>query len=326
MEKQKILIIDDDPNIRKTLSDILKVKGYEPFSAKSGTEGLALLEQSSADIVVIDLGLPDISGIEVLSRVKADRPFTEAIILTGNASLDSAIEATNKGAFSYLLKPYEFEQLMLHIRRATEKQQAQKTIAAHNLELGRVNDQLKKANADLMHEIAERKKVEEEIITLSITDQLTGLHNRRGFITLSEQQLKLSGRTKRGMLLFFADLDGMKWINDTLGHEEGDKALIEVATLLRETFRLSDVIARVGGDEFAVLAIDTLEVNSEILAGRLQSLIDTHNHQENRRYTLSVSVGCSCYDPENPCSIDELMTHADKLMYEHKRGKKASRV
>jgi diguanylate cyclase (GGDEF)-like protein len=93
--------------------------------------------------------------------------------------------------------------------------------------------------------------------------------------------------------------------------------------VLKETFRSSDVIARMGGDEFAVLAIDTTEVNSEILTGRLQGLIDTHNNQENRKYRLSVSVGCSFYDPENPCSIDELMAEADQLMYEQKRRKKS---
>jgi diguanylate cyclase (GGDEF)-like protein/PAS domain S-box-containing protein len=171
-------------------------------------------------------------------------------------------------------------------------------------------------------DITERKKMEEGLITLSITDLLTGLYNRRGFIMFAEQQMKLSRRTKRGMLLFFADLDGLKWINDTLGHEEGDKALIEVASALKETFRSSDIIARMGGDEFAILSIDTTDINSEIITTRLQNLIDTHNRQENRRYTLSVSVGSSFYDPENPRSIDELMTEADKLMYEHKRSKK----
>lgn len=176
---------------------------------------------------------------------------------------------------------------------------------------------------ETLEDVTERKQAEEEILTLSITDQLTGLHNRRGFITLADQQLKLSNRAKRGMLLFFADLDGMKWINDTLGHEEGDKALIEVAAILRETFRSSDIIARMGGDEFAILAIDSTEVNSEILTTRLQEKIDTNNRQENRRYRLSISVGCSCYDPENPCSLDELMAHADTLMYEHKRIKKS---
>ena len=124
------------------------------------------------------------------------------------------------------------------------------------------------------------------------------------------------------MQLYFADLDGLKWINDTLGHDEGDKALIEAAAVFKETFRTSDIIARLGGDEYAVLAVDINEANSEIFTARLQSLIDTRNNQENRKYKLSISVGCSYYDPENPCSIDELMASADKLMYEQKQNKK----
>jgi diguanylate cyclase (GGDEF)-like protein/PAS domain S-box-containing protein len=167
-----------------------------------------------------------------------------------------------------------------------------------------------------------RKRMEEEILSLSITDQLTGLHNRRGFLSLAEQQIKLSTRNQAGMLLFFADLDGLKWINDTLGHEEGDKALVEAATVLKETFRASDIIARLGGDEYAALAVDITTQNYMVFTNRLQSLIDICNNQENRRYTLSISVGCSRYDSENPCSIEELMVSADKLMYEQKQNKK----
>ena len=175
----------------------------------------------------------------------------------------------------------------------------------------------------LARDITDRKMMEAEILALSITDQLTGLYNRRGFLSLAEQQLKLAKRNKSGMLLFFIDLDGLKWINDTLGHEEGDKAIIETATVFKETFRTSDIIARLGGDEYAALAIEITETNSEIITARLQSLIDTRNNQENRRYRLSMSVGCSYYDPENPCSIDELIARADKLMYEQKQNKKS---
>lgn len=174
----------------------------------------------------------------------------------------------------------------------------------------------------VVKDITERKKMEAEILALSMTDQLTGLHNRRGFLSLAEQQLKLSNRNKRGILLFFADLDGLKWINDTLGHEEGDRALVEAAIALRETFRASDIIARLGGDEYAALSVDIADANPETLTARLQYLIDKLNTQENREYRLSISVGCSYYDPENPCSIDELMVRADKLMYEQKQYKK----
>jgi len=178
----------------------------------------------------------------------------------------------------------------------------------------------------LFTDITDRKKMEEEIHTLSITDQLTGLNNRRGFLSLAGQQLKLSDRNKSKMLLFFADLDLLKQINDTLGHVEGDKALIEAANIFRETFRDSDIIARLGGDEFAVLAIDIKEENPEIFTARLQQLIDTQNNGENRKYKLSISVGCAYYDPENPCSLDELIGHADKLMYEQKQNKKLTQA
>ena len=177
-------------------------------------------------------------------------------------------------------------------------------------------------NISVVEDITDRKWMEAEILVLSITDQLTGLHNRRGFLSLAEQQLKLAIRNKSGTLLFFADLDGLKWINDTLGHEEGDKVLIEAATVLKETFRASDIVARLGGDEYAALAVHINEANSEIITARLQSLIYRRNSQENRRYRLSISVGCSYYDPENPSSIDQLMASADKLMYEHKQKKK----
>jgi len=168
-----------------------------------------------------------------------------------------------------------------------------------------------------------REKLEKEILNLSITDPLTDLHNRRGFLSLAEQQLKLSVRNKRRMQLYFADLDGLKWINDTLGHEEGDKTLIEAASAFSETFRASDIIARMGGDEFAILAIDQEDTsNPEMLLSRLQSQIDKHNNQENRKYRLSISIGYTLYDPESPCSLDDLMAGADKLMYEQKRSKK----
>jgi diguanylate cyclase (GGDEF)-like protein len=176
------------------------------------------------------------------------------------------------------------------------------------LHIGRVESLLEHAN--------------KEIQTLAISDQLTGLYNRRGFITLAEQQLKVADRTWKGVLLFFADLDGMKWINDTLGHEEGDKALVEIATVLKETFRLSDIIARIGGDEFAVLVIDTTEGTPEILMNRLQDQIDRHNNQVTRKYPLSISIGSCYYDPENPLSLDELTACADTLMYEQKKSKK----
>lgn len=126
--KEKILIVDDDSNLRKTLADILRVKGYETVTAANGTEAVAAAEGETFALALIDLMLPDMRGIEVMARIKAITPLTEAIILTGHASMDTAIEATAQGAFSYLLKPYQMDELLQKIRHAVERKQAQEEI------------------------------------------------------------------------------------------------------------------------------------------------------------------------------------------------------
>jgi diguanylate cyclase (GGDEF)-like protein/PAS domain S-box-containing protein len=168
-------------------------------------------------------------------------------------------------------------------------------------------------------DITERVRMEETLRALALIDDLTSLYNRRGFSTLGQQQLKAANRTKRRMVLLFADLDGLKQINDAFGHPEGDRALIEVANALRETFRESDIVARIGGDEFVVLAIETNGSPAEVLATRLQEDLKARNAREDRHYKLSLSMGLARYDPEHPCSIDELLAQADRAMYEQKR-------
>lgn len=173
-------------------------------------------------------------------------------------------------------------------------------------------------------DITDRKQTEEALRTLSLADELTGLYNRRGFFTLAEQQLKIAKRMKKKMLLLFVDLDDLKLINDTHGHSEGDLALIEIANTLKKIFRESDLIARIGGDEFAVLVTETEGSNAETLAARLLEGLRAYNAKKSRGYNLSISIGISRYDPENPCTIDELLSLADKLMYKQKKKQKFS--
>jgi diguanylate cyclase (GGDEF)-like protein/PAS domain S-box-containing protein len=170
-------------------------------------------------------------------------------------------------------------------------------------------------------DVTRRKMLEQKLQAISITDELTGLYNRRGFFILSLQQLKLAKRTGKNALLFFADLDKLKWINDTLGHQVGDTALFETARILKDTFRDSDIISRMGGDEFAVLAIDINDETAKILLSRLQAFFDAYNALETREYTLSLSVGVAQYDPQDSVSLDVLISRADTVMYEEKRKK-----
>ncbi len=173
----------------------------------------------------------------------------------------------------------------------------------------------------IFHDITDRKRMEEDLRTMSLHDELTGLYNRRGFITLAEQQLKIADRMKRGISLLFADLDGMKFINDTFGHQEGDRALIDTTNILKDTFRGSDILARVGGDEFVVLALETNDTYCDLLADRLKTNFDAFNKKGGRGYTLTLSVGIAHYDPENPCSIDDILKRADNLMYNGRKRK-----
>jgi len=173
-----------------------------------------------------------------------------------------------------------------------------------------------------LRDVTERKQMEEEIRALSLTDELTGLYNRRGFLTLADQQFKVAARWQSDIPLIFADLDGMKWINDNLGHLVGDQALIETATILKNTFRKSDIIARIGGDEFVTLALGVTDTTSLTIINRIQEEIKSLNIQKNRSFKLSISTGIAYFDPQFPCSVDELIAQADKSMYKHKQSKR----
>lgn len=173
----------------------------------------------------------------------------------------------------------------------------------------------------IIEDITERKQMEEMLHALTLTDELTGLYNRCGFLTLADQQFRIADRLKQQLCLIYADLDNMKWINDTLGHQEGDRALDDTANILRSTFRAADIVARIGGDEFVGLAIETVEKSSDLIMTRLLENLNAFNHQRQRPYKLSLSVGITQYDPEHPSSIEELLKKADNLMYEQKKAK-----
>lgn len=158
--------------------------------------------------------------------------------------------------------------------------------------------------------------------SLSHVDELTGLHNRRGFIDLARAQFDEAVRAQRGMLVIFADLDGLKQINDRLGHQAGDRALFEFAALLRATFRERDLVARMGGDEFVVLVTDASGVGSSELVARLGARVDQHNSRGRRDFSIAFSTGVSTFDPTEPEPLEVLLSQADARMYAQKRRRK----
>jgi diguanylate cyclase (GGDEF)-like protein/PAS domain S-box-containing protein len=167
-------------------------------------------------------------------------------------------------------------------------------------------------------DITPLKVLEAELYALSLSDELTSLYNRRGFMTLALQQLKISRRMRRKMLLIFVDMDYLKSINDSYGHADGDTALRAMAVILKKTFRESDILARIGGDEFAVLITDFENGCEEDYLNRLSRNIDEFNRKGSRPYLLSISTGVVLSDPSAESTIDDLLISADRRMYEQR--------
>ena len=173
-----------------------------------------------------------------------------------------------------------------------------------------------------MVDITERKHLEEALRSLSLTDELTGLYNRRGFSTLAERHLSLARRKGQDLLLVLADIDGLKPINDTFGHAAGDQVVIDAGNVLKGTYRRVDIIARIGGDEFTAFPIEAGPDSAEILMNRLQENIAKHNERYTRPFRLSMSVGIGRINPADCPNVQRLLAEADRELYRRKRDRK----
>lgn len=237
-------------------------------------------------------------GIGVLVYYSISKPLHKlkvAATKIGNGELDISLEIHSKD---------ELGELASSFNKMAEDLQ---TITASRDELNK--------------EIFERKRMEEKLQTLSITDELTGLYNRRGFFALANQELMISNRMRKGGLLLYADLNNLKAINDKFGHEKGDLLLIKTANLLKDIFRESDIIARIGGDEFVLFSIGNTRKDVETLRALLEKGIGNYNNKRDHIFKISISVGIVYCKEECSYSIDELLAQADQLMYENKKHK-----
>ncbi len=171
-----------------------------------------------------------------------------------------------------------------------------------------------------LEEVREAKNI---LYDASVKDELTGLYNRRGFLTLAEEQIKIACSGRRELLVVFADVDDLKAINDRYGHSEGDRALKKAAEVLLTVFRETDLVARLGGDEFAVLALDCSPAGLVRINAHFDKLLRAINDLE-KPWKLSISVGAVHVDSMHPLSIEELLGNADGMMYDRKRAKLAA--
>jgi len=259
---------------------------FQTLHVRTLDEALRVLGVARVDVVLLDLVLPDADGVAAVTAIHDANAGAPIIALAAPEDLALGDACIREGAQDCLIK----------------------------------NELTERALARAIRYAIERVRNQEALRQLSLTDELTGLYNHRGLGLLGDQQLKLARRSGRGFVLATIDLDGLKGINDTFGHHEGDVALVQTANILRNTFRSADVLSRVGGDEFVVLAVDAATAVESIVADRLRSRLAEHNRTHDRGYTLSFTIGTTRVDPGRASTLDQLIGEADKRLYTGKRA------
>lgn len=301
----KILVVDDNPDNLSLIAQILESEGYQVRKARSGKMALQGIERYYPDLILLDINMPEMNGYEVCQALKKSEKtaYIPIIFISALNQIQDKVNAFEMGGSDYISKPFHDREIQIRIKNQLLIQQQ------HQL--------LLEKNQQLEQEVQERLKAEARAEQLAITDELTGLLNRRGFLLMANQQLKISSRTQAQFSLLFADVDGLKKVNDNFGHLAGDQVIIDAAKVLQQVFREGDILSRVGGDEFAVF----LPVSNKMddLSGRLKASITEFNNNSDRLYKLSISFGIVEYSGDNEQSLEDYLNQADKLMYEQKR-------
>ena len=288
-----ILIVDDESNIRKTFGKILKHKGYNVNEAGSSSEAVSIAETKFFNIAFVDIKMPGLSGIEVLKSIKKINEDTIVVMVTAFASVDTTIEALNNGAYSYITKPVNMDEVLILIDRALEKQS------------------LSFDNRRLLKDLEE----------LVYTDSLTGAINRKPFMNLLEKNVFTAMRKKHKLALLFMDLEKFKQINDIYGHETGDKILIAASNKIKETSRVSDFVGRIGGDEFVLCLNDIKSPGDAVnVARKLNEAFSEKIKIDDKLIDLTVSIGIAIY-PDDGDGAEDLLKNSDIAMYKAKNKK-----
>ncbi len=297
-EGVRVLLIEDNPRHAQLLREAMGEAGaafagappYELLHVDRLAAGLERLAAGGVDVVLLDLSLPDGTGVDGLVRLRQLSPNVPVVALVGMNEDVLAAEALQAGAQDYLSK-------------------------------GRLGGALV---ARSIRYAVQLNKLQSALRSLALIDGLTGLYNRRGFISLAEPHMKLAQRAKGKFLVVSADIAGLKEINTVAGYDEGDRVLRDAADILRQTFRDCDLIARLEGGTFAVLAVDAALEQSPIITARLQQHVAAYNGMTIRRYTLSINGGFAPFVAGTATSIEDLMAQATKARRGPRRSRRTS--
>jgi len=306
-----LLVVDDEETLRSVVSQVLSADGFEVAEAASAEEALEAFRAGAHQLVITDIRMQGMSGIELLTQIKEQSPDTQVVIMTSHASLDSAITALRAGAYDYLVKPFESLDLISAVAgRAAEKARLVSQNRELLVELKRTNEELQEANLILKE--------------MALKDGLTTLYNHRYFQESLAHEIARSKRGQKPCSVVFMDVDNFKVYNDTHGHPEGDRLLKTLAHMLKSNLRSSDLAARYGGEEFVLLLPETRKDAALKIAEELRRVVEGYDFPGGEKQPLgrvSISIGVGCF-PEDGCEPAELMAYADSRLYAAKHGGK----
>ena len=275
----RILLLEDSPTDARLIEDMFRQEGggmFEITRCELLADAIKLLEAQKADIALLDMFVPDSQGIETLKRARHHGLEIPIIILTSRDDSSLAVDTIRAGAQDYLVKgQVDSAQLVRSVRYAIERNNKQMTMT------------------DLL-----------------LTDELTGLFNRHGMLTLAGREMALARRSKQKGVVLSVDINDLRRINESHGPEQGDAAIKEMANLMRNCFRGSDILGRLEADEFASFHLGASEESIQSLISRLREETVQRNSVPNRKFQLSFSLGLAVYDPEHPASIEDLLSIA----------------
>jgi len=284
-----ILIAEDDPDYRQLLSRRASRMGLEVHLAADGQQAMDALNEQRFDALVLDLYMPEYTGLDVIDAARKIDPDVQALILTGSASVETAVEALRAGVYDYLTKPLEsMTSFELALSRALERR----------------------------YLVKENKRLFEEIQRLAVTDSLTGLYNRHKLQDNLETEVERAKRYSRPLSIIMIDMDKLKVINDTFGHAAGDEALKLVARSIQRSIRKVDLGTRFGGDEFIVLLPEADREEAAAVAKRIREAILDAEFDSGK---LSVSMGVVQWQTGFD-TLKDFVHAADEAMYLAKRS------
>lgn len=309
LDRLRVLVVDDEVSLRELLSEVLTDDGYDVATAGTAEEALRLFSEDPFPLVISDIRMPGMNGIDLLKKIKAEKEDTQVVIITSHASLDTAVTALREGAYDYLIKPFEdldvisavVDRAMEKVRLVVENRILVEKLSINNKELEEVNSVLRE---------------------MAIRDGLTNLYNHRYFHESLAVEVARSQRYGREFSLVFFDVDYFKKYNDTHGHPKGDTVLETIGKLLQQRLRTTDMACRYGGEEFVLMLAETPKNGAAMLAEDLLKQIEEHpfeGEESQPNGKLTVSIGVATY-PEDGDSSSTLLQKVDDALYRSKEN------